>query len=225
MGLFSKLFDFISKRSGYTPPTHTCGDFGYELAEDGAVLTEYNGHTLELEIPAQIDGHPVAEITDGLFYFCDDMRMLKIPACVSRIGLNPFDGCEVLTRIDIAEGSPFTMDGGALIDTRTQHIISYLSALTESEYRVPDGTRSIGDGAFFGCRSLRRVILPASMRTIGEDAFRNCEELREMNIPDHLSEIGDYAFLGCHDEFTLSIGQNAYAREYANENDVRTQRA
>ena len=63
------------------------------------------------------------------------------------------------------------------------------------------------------------------MRTIGEDAFRNCEELREMNIPDHLSEIGDYAFLGCHDEFTLSIGQNAYAREYANENDVRTQRA
>ncbi len=197
MGLFSKLFDFISKRSGYTPPTHTCGDFGYELAEDGAVLTEYNGHALELEIPA----------------------------CVSRIGLNPFDGCEALTRIDIAEGSPFTMDGGALIDTRTQHIISYLSALTESEYRVPDGTRSIGDGAFFGCRSLRRVILPASMRTIGEDAFRNCEELREMNIPDHLSEIGDYAFLGCHDEFTLSIGQNAYAREYANENDVRTQRA
>lgn len=197
MGLFSKLFDFISKRSGYTPPTHTCGDFGYELAEDGAVLTEYNGHALELEIPA----------------------------CVSRIGLNPFDGCEALTRIDIAEVSPFTMDGGALIDTRTQHIISYLSALTESEYRVPDGTRSIGDGAFFGCRSLRRVILPASMRTIGEDAFRNCEELREMNIPDHLSEIGDYAFLGCHDEFTLSIGQNAYAREYANENDVRTQRA
>ena len=90
---------------------------------------------------------------------------------------------------------------------------------TESEVRVPDGVRVIGEEAFCntnvrevilpcgvtrierdafrGCASLERVELSDGIRRIGESAFRGCISLPEVRLPRGLSTIGDYAFFGC----------------------------
>ena len=53
------------------------------------------------------------------------------------------------------------------------------------------------DNAFYGCRSLKRVILPPTMRKIGENCFYACSSLEEAILPDGLEKMGRSAFCGC----------------------------
>lgn len=56
---------------------------------------------------------------------------------------------------------------------------------------------SIGDSAFFGCKSLTSVSIPDSVTSIGNSAFLGCTSLTSINIPDGVTFIGDSAFRGC----------------------------
>ncbi|MGN9141737.1 leucine-rich repeat protein [Lachnospiraceae bacterium HCP1S3_B10] len=62
---------------------------------------------------------------------------------------------------------------------------------------LPDNLVSIGDWAFWVCRSLTSVKLPDSLTSIGEYAFMDCRGLLNIYIPANVTEIGDYSFLGC----------------------------
>ena len=62
------------------PAVYTCGDYQYELLEDGsASITSYLGTETELEIPAELDGHPVSTIGDESFFSCDSITRVMIP--------------------------------------------------------------------------------------------------------------------------------------------------
>ncbi len=45
--------------------------------------------------------------------------------------------------------------------------------------------------------SLAGLVLPETIRTIGEGAFRDCSSLRTVTFGRNLEDIGDYAFAGC----------------------------
>lgn len=53
------------------------------------------------------------------------------------------------------------------------------------------------EGAFEGCGSLERIILPNSVERIGERAFAHCHRLEEINLPESLTEVGNHAFQEC----------------------------
>ena len=57
-----------------------------------------------------------------------------------------------------------------------------------------DGMRSIPAEAFFLCRRLENVRLPAVLESIGESAFRLCENLRYIIFPYSMRNIGKEAF-------------------------------
>ena len=59
------------------------------------------------------------------------------------------------------------------------------------------GTTTIGDSAFYDCRSLTNINIPDGVTTIGGSAFYNCYSLANVNIPDSVTTIGDSAFSGC----------------------------
>ena len=42
---------------------------------------------------------------------------------------------------------------------------------------IPEGVKTIANGAFSGCTLLSRVDLPASLRTVEENAFLGCDAL------------------------------------------------
>ncbi len=75
---------------------------------------------------------------------------------------------------------------------------------TVREYRgegdeivIPEGVTDIGDKAFAGCRSLKRVVLPESLKSIGYGAFAECRDLTEIRIPEGTVLIREAAFYHC----------------------------
>ena len=62
---------------------------------------------------------------------------------------------------------------------------------------IPDGVTTIGGSAFYNCSSLTAVNIPDGVTTIGDSAFYNCYSLANVNIPDSVTTIGDSAFSGC----------------------------
>ena len=62
---------------------------------------------------------------------------------------------------------------------------------------VPE-VHTIGKGAFKGCVSLKKIVLPESLVSIQEGAFKGCRNIEEAEIPQGVTYIGNYAFHRCH---------------------------
>ena len=62
---------------------------------------------------------------------------------------------------------------------------------------IPDSVTSIGKYAFYKCKSLTSVTIPDSVTRIGAWAFESCTSLTSVTIPDSVTRIGSYAFRDC----------------------------
>lgn len=93
--------------AGLPPDTvnaETSGDFSYELlADDTAIITGYTGSAAQLEIPAQLDGHPVVAIGESAFADKQSIQTLSLPDTLVRIDYQAFSGCRSLTTLTIPE--------------------------------------------------------------------------------------------------------------------------
>lgn len=71
---------------------------------------------------------------------------------------------------------------------------------------VDSGITGIGSYAFYSCKALKNLSLPASLETIGEYAFSYCESLQEIAIPDSVTSLGSHAFENCISAQSITIG-------------------
>lgn len=72
---------------------------------------------------------------------------------------------------------------------------------------VSEGITTIGDQAFWNCKSLKSITLPSSLLYIDRFAFRDCESLESIIIPDNVLSIGEEAFFGCAKLESVFIGK------------------
>ena len=63
---------------------------------------------------------------------------------------------------------------------------------------IPNSVTSIGDGAFWGCESLKEITIPNSVTSIGYCAFRYCTSLTSISIPNSITCIGYKPFYKCN---------------------------
>ena len=89
----------------------------------------------------------------------------------------------------------------------------YFSDLDTSN---PNHMTTIGNFDFYGCKNLRKCVLPNGITTIFGDrdhnsgpAFRECWNLREIVIPNTVTTIGPRAFESCGSLATVYFGANA----------------
>ena len=62
---------------------------------------------------------------------------------------------------------------------------------------IPNSVTSIGNSAFYLCKSLQSITIPNSVTSIGDEAFKSCESLQSVTIPNSVTSIGDEAFSWC----------------------------
>ena len=83
---------------------------------------------------------------------------------------------------------------------------------------IPNGTKTIENGAFSECNWFNIVVIPEGVEKIGESAFSFCKNLEKVHFPSTLLEIGISSFTGCLklEKLLLKnvrvIGPNAFAR-------------
>lgn len=112
---------------------------------------------------------------------------ITIPADITEIGENAFEGCRNLRKVVFAPGSRLRkINKRAFIWCENLKIMEFPPLLQE-----------IGDHAFAYCSSLKTVTFPASLRKIGMNAFSLCTSLTEIELPRRLTTLDSYAFASC----------------------------
>ena len=165
----------------------------------------------EIVIPSS-----VTSIGDWTFSGCESLSEIVIPSSVTSIGDRAFCGCSSLKYISIPKsviglnGNPFVewkgkleclspnfvYEDDILFNKDKSRIISFRNQNIES-YVIPSSVTSIGDRAFYGCRSLSEIVIPSSVTSIGDSAFSSCDSLSEIVIPSSVTSIGNSAFSDC----------------------------
>ena len=59
---------------------------------------------------------------------------------------------------------------------------------------IPEGTTEIGGSAYYGNKTLKKVVIPSTVTKIGSLAFHSCTNLEEVYIPSSVTTIGNAAF-------------------------------
>ena len=160
------------------------GDFAFFSCESLAALT----------LPAGL-----TSIGDSAFSGCRSLETLNLPAGLTSIGANPFSGFNKPKLSN--HSSHFKIQDDLLLSSDGSQLISYMGK--GSSVTMPDCVRSIGDYAFYECRSLETLNLPAGLTSIGDSAFSYCKSLAALNLPDGVKSIEGNPFRGC-DELKLS---------------------
>lgn len=67
----------------------------------------------------------------------------------------------------------FSVDGVLFSgnDLEWRWLVKYPNGDEREEYAIPEGVSRICNGAFSGCKNLKRLVIPSSVRFIGERAF------------------------------------------------------
>ena len=64
---------------------------------------------------------------------------------------------------------------------------------------------SIGEAAFYYCKSLTSITIPDSVTSIGNDTFSNCTSLTSATIGNRVTSIGSWAFQDCTSLTSVTI--------------------
>ena len=151
----------------------------------------------------------VTSIGSGAFGFCSSLTGITLPDSVTSIGANPFVGCKALKNIRVSPDHPsLSVIDGVLFSKSDERLIVYPHWSNNLAYAVPQGIRSIGDGAFWSCESLTSITLPDSVTSIGDDAFKFCESLTSITLPDSVTRIGNGVFEFCKSLTSITLPDN-----------------
>lgn len=172
-------------------------DFDIKQNTRGTItITGYHGTATNVVIPEKIEGVPVTEIAESVFYY--HWRNLSgniaitsviIPDSVTTIGREAFLGSH-LTSV-IIPNSVTSIGASAFAGeyhTGEGKFIGRLTSVT-----ISNNITSIADGAFSG-NQLTTVTIPDKVTAIGNNAFSD-NKLTSVTIPNRVTTIGNNAFI------------------------------
>lgn len=152
----------------------------YEVVDNFAVITGYNGTNENIVIPSKIDGYNVTKINDKAFQN-SAVKSVVIPDSVTAVGWRAFNNCKSLEKVKFGSNV-------AMIDSGAFYNCTSLKRLNLTN------VKSIGSYAFSTCSSLASVDFGTKLEAIGDKAFELCKNLVYLYIPSTLSNVGYCSF-------------------------------
>ena len=169
--------------------------YAYTVNNGNATITKFLGPddsvnpvdsastvSYDIEIPSELNHHPVTAIGEDAFRGCSALKKVTIPQSVTSIGDYAFGECVSLKTLSFGENS-----FGENIETNI---------------------KTIGNYAFNHCNDLESVTIPQSVTSIGREAFRFCNNMKSLAINGAIESMGTGAFAGCISLEKISLGEN-----------------
>ena len=151
----------------------------------------YSSFTGELIIPSTVTHGEYTYTVTGLgeraFNSCSGVSSVSIPSSMITIEWAAF------------EGTAFYNDPSNWVDNALyvdNCLIAVKPEVAGETYEIAEGTRVIGEGAFYKCSSLTSVTIPSSVISIGYAAFADCTSLSSVSIPSSVKYVGFDVFDG-----------------------------
>ena len=133
--------------------------------------------------------------------------LLAIVASVGTLFAESSGTCGENLTWTLSDDGVLTISGtGAMTDySYSSSAPWYSSRSSITSVIISDGVTSIGNYAFYNCRSLTSVTIPNSVTSIGKYAFYDCRSLTSETIPNSVTSIGGGAFEGCSSLTSVTI--------------------
>ena len=149
----------------------------------------------------------VKSIGNYAFSACSRIPSINIPKSVTQIGYKAFATGADLAEIIVETGNPIydsRENCNAIIETATNTLIAGCKNTA-----IPNTVEHIGGAAFYGCQYMANpLVIPEGVKTIGEGAFMFCLSLPSISIPNSVTWIDGYAFYQCSSLTSITIPEN-----------------
>ena len=144
-------------------------------------------------------GYGISEdnlVDQYMFFGCDKLVEVKLPATTQKINNNAFNGCSKLTTCAIPVAVTHIGDYAfakckALKDVNIPAAVSYMGTAAFSEctsietvnFNEDCQIKEIRANTFNGCSALKSVKLSSGVEELGSKAFANCTSLNTFTLP------------------------------------------
>lgn len=132
----------------------------------------------------------VKSLDSYAFSECSNLKSIKLPAKLTRIHGNAFNGCSSLTFLSIPSS--------VILNQKDEGMFYGCSKLENIEFEPENKSTMLPDWCFYALKSLKKVVLPTEIQEIGAEAFAMCESLETITIPNSVTKIGAAAFEHCY---------------------------
>lgn len=215
---------------------------------EGSYSNPLHGYSSELylnneRITDLVIPEGIKEIKKDAFYNYLQLQSVTIPASVTKIGDSAFSGCTSLSDVYITnmeawcnidfEDYGYSASNIGLVHLLYSNPLIYadnfwLNDKLVTDLVIPNGIKSVKQGAFkgydklksvtfpseiteiealafSGCTGLSNITLPESITTIENGVFSNCSNLTSITIPNGVTSIWDRAFSDCSNLTSIAI--------------------
>ncbi|MBR3980593.1 MAG: leucine-rich repeat domain-containing protein, partial [Bacteroidales bacterium] len=160
----------------------------------------------------------VTTIGEEAFSSCTGLTSVIIPKSVTTIGEHAFYLVKNIVFDGNVQGNPWgalmvnrTIDGNFIYsDEEKKELLAYIGE--GGDVKIPESVTTICDLAFYGCASLKSVVIPQNVTYIGKGAFAN-SGLTSIMIPEGVTEIYSKTFKDCKDLTSVIIPSSVIAIE------------
>ena len=150
-------------------------------------------------IPNSVDS-----IGRGAFQYCRGLVSVKFGSGLKSVGRSLFTECTNLVSIEISNDNPYydSREGcNAIIETCTNKLVAGCNTTI-----VPSSVKSIATAAFMYC-TFTSFELPDGLEEIENYAFYKCKNLTDITIPASVKSMG-YSFYDCSSLVSLKVDSN-----------------
>ena len=152
-------------------------------------------------------GDGVTSVARYSFLGCENLKSVKLPNTVEKIGAKAFRMCESLESISLPDAIKEIPESAFFGCTSLKNVKlpselrmiqawAFEECVSLTSIELPQKLELISDNVFEDCSGLIEAELPKSLRSLGIEAFAGCENLRRINIPAAVDGVYS-AFLGC----------------------------
>ncbi len=167
----------------------------------------YGAFYLQRQLTDVIIPESITSIGKHSFLACSNLQTLVIGKSVVSIGDGAFRLCSNLTNIIVDENNnTYKAIDGNLYTKDATKLVQYAVGKKDTSFTIPESVKSIGYGAFSGCRNLQKIEIPDYVTSIGYRAFSSCSNLQSITIPNSVTEIEGGIFAECSNLKNAIIG-------------------